>query len=172
MQDIAWYVSLVVMALIAGVFLWVAAQARSSGDAERIAGAAQRWRRPFFWVLLIAGAAVMIGTLVEWPLTAYASRASKPDRVIKAIAHQWRWELSEQTVRSGELVEFQVTGGDVNHGFGIYQGRTKLIAQTQAMPGYTNRLQVRFDQPGKYEILCLEYCGVAHHVMAATITVQ
>jgi cytochrome c oxidase subunit 2 len=40
------------------------------------------------------------------------------------------------------------------------------------MPGYTNRLQVRFDQPGKYEILCLEYCGVAHHVMAATITVQ
>jgi cytochrome c oxidase subunit 2 len=172
MQDIAWVVSLAVMAAIAGVFLWVAAHARARAESERVAAAAYRWRGPFFWALLALGAAVMIGTLVEWPLTAYASRAPKADRVIKAVAHQWRWELSEQTVKAGELVEFHVTASDVNHGFAIYQGRAKLVAQTQAMPGYTNRLRVRFDQPGKYEVLCLEYCGLAHHVMAATITVQ
>ena len=172
MQDIAWYLSLVVMVAIAAAFLWVAAHARSRAEGERVAAAAYRWRGPFFWVLLAVGAAVTVATLVEWPLTAYASRASKPDRVIKAVAYQWRWELSEQTVKAGELVEFHVTGADVNHGFAIYQGKTNLIAQTQAMPGYVNRLQVRFGEPGKYDILCLEYCGVAHHVMATTIAVE
>ena len=33
------------------------------------------------------------------------------------------------------------------------------------MPGVTNRLVHTFTQPGKYRILCLEYCGLAHHGM-------
>jgi cytochrome c oxidase subunit 2 len=40
------------------------------------------------------------------------------------------------------------------------------------MPGYVNKLQVRFAEPGEYEILCLEYCGLAHHGMRATVKVQ
>jgi cytochrome c oxidase subunit 2 len=46
-----------------------------------------------------------------------------------------------------------------------------MVAQTQAMPGYVNKLQVRFTKPGDYEVLCLEYCGVAHHGMRAVIKV-
>ena len=33
------------------------------------------------------------------------------------------------------------------------------------MPGHTNRLAYTFTQPGKYRVLCLEYCGLAHHGM-------
>jgi hypothetical protein len=66
----------------------------------------------------------------------------------------------------------QVTAEDVNHGFAIYQGKSRIIAQAQAMPGYVNKLQVRFAEPGDYEVLCLEYCGLAHHGMRATIKVQ
>lgn len=39
------------------------------------------------------------------------------------------------------------------------------------MPGYHNTLDVTLDEPGRYRILCFEYCGLSHHVMQATFTV-
>ena len=54
----------------------------------------------------------------------------------------------------------------------IYAPGRKLIAQTQAMPHYVNRLRVKFETPGKYDIFCLEYCGVGHHMMHQTFQVQ
>jgi cytochrome c oxidase subunit 2 len=47
----------------------------------------------------------------------------------------------------------------------------RIVAQTQAMPGYTNVLRYTFTEAGTYRVLCLEYCGAAHHVMAADIKV-
>ena len=82
------------------------------------------------------------------------------------------FEIDRNSVRVGELVEFHVTAQDVNHGFAIYKEKTRMVTQTQAMPGYVNRLQVRFTEPGDYELLCLEYCGVAHHDMRAVIHVR
>jgi cytochrome c oxidase subunit 2 len=40
------------------------------------------------------------------------------------------------------------------------------------MPGYVNKLRVRFPAAGDYEVLCLEYCGVAHHAMRTVIRVR
>jgi cytochrome c oxidase subunit 2 len=74
-------------------------------------------------------------------------------------------------VPAGALVEFRVTTLDVNHGFSIYAPDGRLMAQTQAMPGYVNRLRVEFDRPGTYRVLCLEFCGMAHHVMNGVIEV-
>ena len=84
---------------------------------------------------------------------------------MKVVGHQWAWELDPGTIRVGERVEFQVTSADVNHGFGIYDPGGRLLAQTQAMPGYSNRLVHTFTAPGKHRILCLEYCGLVHHGM-------
>jgi cytochrome c oxidase subunit 2 len=39
------------------------------------------------------------------------------------------------------------------------------------MPGYINVLRYTFNEPGVYRVLCLEYCGVAHHEMTADIKV-
>jgi hypothetical protein len=47
----------------------------------------------------------------------------------------------------------------------------RIVAQTQAMPGYTNVLRYTFTEPGVYRVLCLEYCEIAHHRMKAQITV-
>ena len=71
-----------------------------------------------------------------------------------------------------KLVEFRVTSKDVNHGFGIYTSDGELISQVQAMPGYVNRLRVKFERPGIYNILCLEYCGIAHPAMKAEIEIK
>ena len=70
------------------------------------------------------------------------------------------------------LVEFRVTSLDVNHGFAIYNHENRLITQTQAMPGYVNRLRYKFSEPGIYNIFCLEYCGMAHQVMRSSFTVK
>jgi hypothetical protein len=66
------------------------------------------------------------------------------------------------TVAGGMPVEFRVTTLDVNHGFSLYAPDGHLVAQTQAMPGYMNRLRITFDQPGTYTVLCLEFCGMSH----------
>jgi len=75
-------------------------------------------------------------------------------------------------VEVGKPVVFKVTGADVNHGFGIYNEDLRLLGQTQAMPGYTNKLVYTFNKPGKYRILCLEYCGLAHHAMITELNVK
>jgi cytochrome c oxidase subunit 2 len=161
------------MAVVAAVFVWVAAGAsRSAGAGADNARRAYRLRGWLFWIAIVAGIALAFGTLWQWPLAGHASAAAKPDTVVRAVGHQWRWELDRDTVRAGDLVEFHVTAEDVNHGFAIYRDKHTLVAQTQSMPGYVNKLQVRFVEPGDYEVLCLEYCGLAHHGMRAVIKVR
>jgi heme/copper-type cytochrome/quinol oxidase subunit 2 len=31
---------------------------------------------------------------------------------------------------------------------------------------------VKFEKPGPYQILCLEYCGPLHHLMRASLTAR
>ena len=173
MQNLAWTLSLILMAVVAAIFLWVVAGAsRAGGDAGAISGSASRWRDRLFWVAIAAGVVVSFATLWEWPIAGHAAAAPKADVVIRATGHQFRWALDRDTVQAGQLVEFQLTSTDVNHGFAIYRDKKHMVAQTQAMPGYVNKLQVRFSAPGEYEVLCLEYCGIAHHNMRAVIKVR
>ena len=169
MQDLALVVSLTFMAAIAAIFVWVVANAgRSGADGSP---SAYRWRARLFWIAIAAGIVISFGTLWEWPIAGHAIATPKADVVIRAVGHQWRWTLDRDTVKAGQVVEFEVTADDVNHGFAIYQNKHRLVAQVQAMPGYVNRLRVIFTEPGEYEVLCLEYCGLAHHGMRAVIKV-
>lgn len=169
-QSIAWQVTVVLVVLVALGFLFVVRRASERSDYEPIKSKASRTRGIVFWALVLVSAAVIAVSLAHLP---YAARAGDSDavEVIRASGHQWRWELSKNQVVAGKPVEFHVTGADVNHGFGIYDPQLRLVAQTQAMPGYTNVLRYTFAQPGAYRILCLEYCGLAHHAMMTELTV-
>lgn len=172
MQTAAWVATLVSMMIVAAFFVWVVSGAsRPHGDGRAIAGVAYRWRDRVFWLAILGGAALSLATLREWPIAGHAANAQKPDVVIRAVGHQWRWELERREVKAGQLVALDITATDVNHGLAIYKDKTRMIAQAQAMPGYVNRLLVRFTEPGDYEVLCLEYCGLAHHGMRAVIRV-
>ena len=156
------------MAAIAAVFLWVVAGAGTAGNA----GSSAQWRSRLFWIVIAAGTGISFLTLWDWPIAGHATAGTRPDVVIRAVGHQWRWELDRDTVKTGELVQFDITATDVNHGFAIYRDKHTMVAQAQAMPGYVNRLQVRFAEPGEYEVLCLEYCGLAHHNLRVVIKVE
>ncbi|NQY59474.1 MAG: cytochrome C oxidase subunit I, partial [Cognatishimia sp.] len=78
---------------------------------------------------------------------------------------QWWWDTDTTEIPLGQQVEFRVTSEDVNHGLGIYNDEMRLLVQVQAMPNYTNSIVYTFDEPGTYQILCMEFCGIAHHDM-------
>ncbi|HTN06551.1 hypothetical protein [Agriterribacter sp.] len=139
-----------------------------------------------FWFILILF--VLLGfsawvTISKSPYYFFADEV--PSHVIHVASMQFAFILSNNSIDpdspkgvssialpKNELIEFRVTSLDVNHGFAIYNASGRLIAQTQAMPGYVNRLRWKFTEPGIYHILCLEYCGMAHHGMRASITIK
>ena len=169
MQGIAWLVTVVVVLVIAAVFVRVVLLSRHREDYAQVQGSAYGVRAILFWVLILAGAVIAWTTLRDLPYAAHAR--TEGAQVINAIGYQWYWELDEDRATVGVPVEFRVTSVDVNHGFGIYDADLNLVAQVQAMPGYVNRLVHVFDRPGTYQVLCLEYCGIAHHAMTAEIEV-
>ena len=78
---------------------------------------------------------------------------------------QWWWDIDTTEIPLGKPVNFHVTTEDVTHGMGIYDSKLTLLTQVQAIPGYTTKLSYTFTKPGSYQLLCMEFCGVAHHDM-------
>lgn len=163
------------MILMAIGFMFVALKSgRRADDYTPMQVRAYRIRAKLFWVLVLVLGPTMIYNLADLPYSASHSRSNASGAqalVIEAKGHQWRWELSRNRVAVGQPVEFRVTSADINHGFAIYDTDMHLVAQTQAMPGYTNKLNYTFRKKGTYKILCLEYCGIAHHNMMTEIEV-
>ena len=163
-QQVVWMVSISLIAVLATAFIYVARHSSREGNSADISAAAGRWRGRLLWGVTLLCVPVVAYTLTELP---YARRAIEGLGAVEvqATGHQWYWDLSTTELPVGRPIEFQVTSADVNHGFAIYDADMKIVAQTQGMPGVTNVLRHTFEQPGTYKILCLEYCGVAHHAM-------
>ena len=167
-QRIAVLVSAIAGTLVIALFAIVARSAGTRGNADEVAAAATRWRRTTFWGLVVLFVPAMAFSLTKTPY----DRESVPGTVvIQATGSQWVWQIMPDSVPAGVPVEIRVTGADVNHGFGIYDATHRLVAQTQAMPGFTNVLRYTFTTPGTYRIHCLEYCGLGHHTMSSQVTV-
>jgi cytochrome c oxidase subunit 2 len=169
---VVFVVLIVLGAIWTGVLMWVF-RARPPVPYSELAGPVGALRRRLLYPLIAAAVLVF---LVSTRWVAYPAQRvrslGQPRIAVEVQGLQFAWILSRQDVPLGAPIEFRVTAQDVNHGFGIYSPEGLLVAQVQAMPHYTNRLVVRFDRPGTYTVRCLEYCGVAHHVMATALTVQ
>ncbi len=66
---------------------------------------------------------------------------------------------------AGTPVDIEVTSVDVIHAFWV----PRLAGKIDAVPGHVNRLRIQADQPGRYEALCNEFCGVGHAGMRFTV---
>ena len=170
MQQSAWYISLLFIALIVIVFVIVFFKSNRRKSYERIQKKGYRLRRYYFAVILFILLYAAVTSLKQLPYNQPMSAAGEPV-TIEVNAIQFGWDMSAYKVKVGQPVEFVVTSSDVNHGFGIYDQDMKVLTQVQAMPGYTNKLYYTFTKPGKYQILCLEYCGTAHHYMVSDFEV-
>ncbi len=169
-QDRIWLTTLVGIALVTLAFLHVIRQSGREEDPKTVQTRAYALRRWLFGGLIALGVVVTGASLWPFPIASQHGAPMAP-QVVHVVGHQWAWQMDTTRVRAGIPVAFEVTSADVNHGFGIYDSTDRLLTQTQSMPGVTNRLVYTFEHPGKYRILCLEYCGLAHHAMIREIDV-
>ncbi len=182
-----WYAGVITLVGAIAVILiavWLVSGSEPAESAESVTPRLYMARGGYLAILLVVLVIMLMVTLPNLPYAASASSA--PEHVVPVIARKWSWSIgpvqdrsgkaigdaSELVLPVGESLEFQVSSEDVNHGFGIYDEGGRLIAQTQAMPGYVNRLAHTFTQPGTYHVLCMEYCGLVHHAMVTTIKVE
>lgn len=172
-QESVLILTLVVMAILTGVFIAVAVNAgKEAVEYAPVQSSASGIRKWLFWVLLVGGVLIAVITTQDLPYAATRGDTSGADVVIDVNGRQWFWEMSANEVTAGDTVVFNLTAGDVNHGFGVYDPNMVMLGQTQAMPGYTNSLKMTFTEPGTYRLLCMEYCGLAHHGMIGELTVN
>lgn len=180
-QTLALWLFFALAAVAVAAFVVVARSGRNPGEVSYEAAA--KMRKRLFYGLTVALVAFFALTLPRMP---YPKDGVRPDRVVHVRARQFLFEFSGEgfpadgtsptgaplePVKAGELVEYRVSSADATHSFAIYDLNGDLMTQVQAMPGYVNRLRVRFPESGTYQVLCLEYCGVAHHLMRSTIQV-
>jgi cytochrome c oxidase subunit II len=173
-QEVVWAVSIVIMGMLAALFAWVAVGAQTAlADYGPVVASAYRARTWLFGLAVIILIAVNYDTLGKLPYVSSMSAQSSATGTlpVDVVAEQWAWTIKPTAFRVGQTAEFHVTSKDVNHGFALYDPQMHIVAQVQAMPGYTNVLRYTFNEPGVYRVLCLEYCGVAHHQMNADINV-
>lgn len=165
-QTMSALLSAVGIVALAAVFIRVWLLAGTPRDYAPVQATAYRIRAIGFWVLVLVGLPISIWLLRVQP---YAVAAG-PAQIVNVTGSQWLWEFDPAEAVVGQPVEFRVTSTDVNHNFGLYDPSGRLVAQTQAMPGYVNQLTYTFDAPGTYQVYCLEYCGLAHHGMMGEFT--
>lgn len=169
MQSVALQITVGLLLVLTAAFIWVLRSSSGAKPLDQVTAPAYRLRAWLFASASVAGLVITIATLAPWP---HDARAAEVTRTIQVKARQWAWELSDSRASVGDVVEFVVTSEDVNHGFALYDPQKLIVAQIQAMPGFVNKVRHRFDRPGKYEVLCLEFCGLAHHGMVAVIEVR
>lgn len=169
-QQMALAITLVVLGVLTAVVAFVLSRSGSEGDAN-VYSRAGRLRNRLFVVTAAIVLPTLLYTLFDLPYAKARVADTDGAVVVNAQGQQWAWNLDVQEVPVNQPVLFKVTSIDTNHGFGIYDPSMRLVAQTQAMPGYVNKLVHTFDQPGTYKILCLEFCGTAHHAMQSEVRV-
>ena len=103
---------------------------------------------------------------------------SEPAVAVEITGHRWWWRVrypNEQLVSANEVhipagvpVRLAVTSDDVIHSFWVPQ----VTGKVDMIPGKTNSILVRVDQPGVYRGLCAEFCGTQHAHMHLHLFVE
>ncbi|GAB4273624.1 MAG: ba3-type cytochrome C oxidase subunit II [Candidatus Promineifilaceae bacterium] len=84
------------------------------------------------------------------------------------LAQTWSFLPREIRVPVGSTVTFYVTSKDVQHGFILEKTNINMMV----LPGHISKLTATFDEPGTYNFVCDEYCGVGHHTMYGQLIVE
>jgi cytochrome c oxidase subunit 2 len=84
------------------------------------------------------------------------------------LAQTWQFTPREMSIPKGSTVTFYVTSKDVQHGFKIQNTNMNV----QIVPGQVSKLKITFDEPGRYNYVCSEFCGAAHAAMFGTLIVE
>jgi cytochrome c oxidase subunit 2 len=159
------YAILAALGSLAALAVFVSTRGRRAVDVERLTHRETTW----LWIVLVLLLALLLATIVFVP---YGAEAKDGRQVVRVTARQFAFDIRPARIEAAVPAEFRLTAPDVNHGFGVYDEDDVLIFQVQVMPGKTQKVVHTFDRPGRYHVLCLEFCGVGHHAMTGSFDVE
>ena len=88
-------------------------------------------------------------------------------------AMRFAWVPNTLVLEAGKPYRLHLSSRDVNHGFSIHRsGEPSQKANFQVVPGYEYVLSMTFTEPGTYDLVCQEYCGIGHQFMMGKILVE
>jgi len=146
-----------------------------------VAGAsARRVGAPPLW-LEAAVVLGLFGMFIAWWVIGFRQymrvRVGPEDaQEIYVTGKQWMWKfaysegmssVADLYVPAGRPVKLVLTSRDVIHSFYVPDFRLKQ----DAVPGRLTTLWFEAKEPGRYQILCTEYCGVSHSTMRGEVVV-
>ena len=97
-----------------------------------------------------------------------AAQAPEP-RVIEVVAKRFAFDPAEIDVTVGERVTLAVRSADGVHGIEI-----KKVKVSKEIPRGAAAVMIDFTatEPGRFPIVCSEYCGDKHDEMKGTLVVK
>lgn len=148
----------------------------STGEPKQKFG---NWRLEFFWTGIPMLLVLILFVLTIQIMTANAMPEDKPtDIQVHVIGHQWWWEFDYPDlgiVTANELhvpvtanVRLTLNSVDVIHSFWVPQ----LSGKMDVIPGQTNQLWFRAQQPGDFIGQCSEFCGLNHANMRIKVVAE
>jgi len=129
-------------------------------------------RRETTWlvIMIVTLFALLMGTIFYIP---YGNTAGPGGQYVRVTGVQYAWAIDVATpITVGRPVTFVARSRDVAHGFGVYNPKGTLIFQAQVVSDHEQKIVHTFEEPGTYEVLCLEYCGAGHHTMVTKFEVK
>lgn len=88
-------------------------------------------------------------------------------------ALQWAWDGLPVVLEAGKTYKFHLGSYDVQHGFSLRpEDNLSRQISLQILPGYEWVLDMTFDTPGTYHVVCNEFCGTGHRTMHGKIVVE
>ena len=83
------------------------------------------------------------------------------------VAHIFAFQPQKIVIPRGARVTFYVTSPDVVHGFSIPLTGVNVMV----IPGWVSSVSHTFGTSGNYLLVCNEYCGAGHQLMAGQVEV-
>ena len=95
---------------------------------------------------------------------------------VYVMGKKWMWKfaypdgpnsINVLRVPAGQNVRLLMTSRDVIHSFYVPEFRVKM----DVLPGRYTQIWFNATTPGRYQILCAEYCGAGHSIMRGEVIV-
>ncbi|VCU68796.1 Cytochrome c oxidase subunit 2 precursor [Pigmentiphaga humi] len=168
--------ALFILLVLAATAVFFCIKYRAGSRASRAGVPLDAPRLEWTWTIAILLAFL---ALFAWSAHDYSgmTKASADAEPIYVVARQWVWtvqhaggrrEIDELHVPAGRPVRLLMTSQDAVHSLYLPALRVKQ----DVLPGRYTTLNFRADVPGRYPLLCAEYCGTEHASMAGGLIVM
>jgi cytochrome c oxidase subunit II len=121
-------------------------------------------RREGLWGLVFLAMLALLMAATIFSLPYWQNDEDNPQQ-LDITGRQFAFTVDPPRVRADVPTTITLRSADVNHAVGIYDSDDTLLKQVNVLPGVTQQIEMIFDHPGTYELRCLEFCGIDHHLM-------